>query len=116
MFRALSHDILVAPQISLDDVAEAARQGVKLIISNRPERESDDQPPGSAIEAAARKAGLAYVAIPVTHSGFSEPQVLAMAKALERPMAWYWPIAGRAHGRHCYGGWPRRHRAETPMP
>ena len=84
MFRALSHDILVAPQISLDDVAEAARQGVKLIINNRPELESDDQTPGSAIEAAARKAGLAYVAIPVTHSGFSEPQVLAMAKALER--------------------------------
>ena len=24
-----------------------------------------------------------YVAIPVTHSGFSEPQVVAMAKALE---------------------------------
>lgn len=83
MFRSLSQDILVAPQITLDDVAEAARQGVTLIINNRPEDESEDQTPGPAIEAAARAAGMEYVAIPVTHSGFSEPQVLAMAKALD---------------------------------
>ena len=57
--------------------------GVKLIINNRPEGESDDQVPGADIEAAARAAGIDYVAIPVTHAGFSEPQVVAMAKALE---------------------------------
>ena len=32
--------------------------------------------------AAARAAGIAYVAIPITHSGFSEPQVHAMVEAL----------------------------------
>jgi uncharacterized protein (TIGR01244 family) len=83
MFRSLTPDLLVSPQISLDDVAEAARQGVKLIINNRPEDESDDQVPGPDIEGAALKAGMAYVAIPITHSGFSEPQVQAMADALE---------------------------------
>jgi uncharacterized protein (TIGR01244 family) len=83
MFRSLTGDILVAPQISIEDVAEAGRQGVKLIINNRPEDESEDQTPGPDIEAAARAAGLDYVAIPVTHSGFSEPQVKAMADALE---------------------------------
>ena len=35
MFRKLTPAISVAPQIGLDDVAEAARQGVKLIINNR---------------------------------------------------------------------------------
>ena len=56
--------------------------GVTLIINNRPEDESDDQTPGEEIEAAARAAGLGYVAIPITHAGFSEPQVAAMVGAL----------------------------------
>ena len=82
MFRQLSPRIFASPQIGLPEVAEAARQGVGLIINNRPEGESDDQVPGAEIEAAARDAGIAYVAIPVTHAGFSEGQVKAMAEAL----------------------------------
>lgn len=83
MFRKLTDSIHASPQITIDDVAEAAAMGVKLIINNRPEGESDDQVPGPDIEAAARVAGIDYVAIPVTHAGFSEPQVVAMAKALD---------------------------------
>ncbi len=83
MFRTLTSDILVAPQIGVDAVAEAKALGVTLIINNRPEGESDDQVPGGDIEAAARAAGLDYVAIPITHSGFSQPQVEAMVAALE---------------------------------
>lgn len=83
MFRTLTQDMLVAPQISVDAVAEAKAAGVALIINNRPEGESDDQVPGADIAAAAHAAGLDYVAIPVTHSGFSEPQVMAMVKALQ---------------------------------
>jgi uncharacterized protein (TIGR01244 family) len=82
-FRKLTDSVLAAPQICETDVAQAAELGVKLIINNRPEDESDDQTPGAEIEAAARAAGLDYVAIPVTHAGFSEPQVQAMAEALE---------------------------------
>ena len=83
MFRKLTDNIYASPQITLEDVAEAAAMGVKLIINNRPEGESDDQIPGADIETAARAAGIDYVAIPVTHAGFSEPQVVAMAKALD---------------------------------
>ena len=83
MFRKLTDSIHASPQITLEDVAEAAAMGVKLIINNRPEGESDDQVPGADIEAAARAAGIDYVAIPVTHAGFSEPQVVAMAKAID---------------------------------
>jgi uncharacterized protein (TIGR01244 family) len=84
MFRKLSDQVLASPQIDVADVAAAAAQGVTLIVNNRPEGESDDQTPGAEIEAAAKAAGLAYVAIPVTHAGFSEGQVKAMAEALAR--------------------------------
>lgn len=82
MFRKLSDRVYASPQIGTAEVAEAARRGVTLIINNRPEDESDDQTPGAEIAAAARDAGLAYVAIPVTHAGFSEGQVKAMSEAL----------------------------------
>ncbi len=83
MFRSITTDIMVAPQISVDAVAEAKAAGVALIINNRPEGESDDQIAGADIEAAARAAGMDYIAIPITHSGFSQPQVMAMVAALQ---------------------------------
>lgn len=92
MFRQLTDRIFASPQIGLAEVAQAAAQGIGLIVNNRPEGESDDQVPGTEIEAAARAAGLGYVAIPVTHAGFSEAQVKAMAAALastDRPILAY---------------------------
>ncbi len=83
MFRKLSDSVFASPQIDLADITAAAAQGITLIINNRPEGESDDQTPGVEIEAAAKAAGLAYVAIPVTHAGFSEGQVTAMTTALK---------------------------------
>lgn len=82
MFRQLTESVFASPQIDLAQIAEAAKAGFALIVNNRPEDESDDQTPGPEIEAAARAAGMDYVAIPVTHAGFSEGQVTAMAKAL----------------------------------
>jgi len=83
MFKTIVDGVYASPQIGLPEVELAKAMGVTLIINNRPELESSDQTPGAEIEAAARNAGIAYVAIPVTHAGFSEPQVAAMARALE---------------------------------
>ena len=113
MFRKLDESIMVSPQIGTDAVAEAKTLGVRLIINNRPEGESDDQIPSDAIEAAARAKGIDYVAIPVSHAGFSEAQVNAMQAALERaagPVLAYcrsgtrstllWALAQSARGEH----------------
>lgn len=81
-FRKLSEQVWASPQITVDDVREAAARGFAMVINNRPDGEADDQTPGSAIEQEARAAGLDYVAIPVTQAGFSEPQVRAMEGAL----------------------------------
>lgn len=82
-FRQVTETFWASPQIELTDVEEAARSGFRLIVNNRPEGESDDQAPGAAIEAAVRSAGMEYLAIPVTHAGFSEEQVQAMVRALD---------------------------------
>ncbi|MBN8485969.1 MAG: TIGR01244 family phosphatase [Sphingomonadales bacterium] len=83
MFRQLTDRVFASPQIGLAEVAEAAASGIGLIINNRPEGESEDQVPGEDIAAAARAAGIGYVAIPVTHAGFSQPQITAMRAALD---------------------------------
>ncbi len=83
MFRELTDAMLVSPQIEEAAIAEARSRGVTLIINNRPDDEAPDQTPGAVIEAAARALGLDYVAIPVTQAGFSQPQVEAMAAALD---------------------------------
>ena len=82
-FRRLSETVFASPQITPDDIAAAREAGVTLVINNRPDGEAEDQPPGARIEAAAREAGMDYRAIPVGGAGFGEPQVEAMAEALE---------------------------------
>ncbi len=82
MFRKINDTISVAPQIDLDDIAAAKAEGVTLIINNRPDGEDPAAPQSADIEAAARDAGMKYIAIPITHSGFSGPQVDAMIAAL----------------------------------
>ncbi len=92
-FRSITDQLMVSPQIGLDDVAAAAAMGVRLIVNNRPDGEEDDQPSGDDIAAAAHAAGLDYVAIPVTHAGFSLGQVdalrAALAKAGDAPVLAY---------------------------
>jgi uncharacterized protein (TIGR01244 family) len=84
MFRKLDETISVAPQISVEQVRQAADQGFVMIINNRPEQEEPGQPSGDAIREAARAAGLAYVAVPITPGGFTVQQIDQMRDALNR--------------------------------
>ncbi len=67
-FRRVTDDFSTAPQISLADVAEAARQGFRTLISNRPDGEEPGQPAAAEVAAAASAAGLAFHHIPVVGS------------------------------------------------
>lgn len=84
MFTKLDDDIFVSPQITIDQVANAKNMGITMIINNRPDGESADQTEGDAIKLAAMKAELEYISIPITHAGFSAPQVEAMVNALTK--------------------------------
>ncbi|WP_068877621.1 MULTISPECIES: TIGR01244 family sulfur transferase [unclassified Phenylobacterium] len=79
-FRRVTDDFTTAPQISVADVAEAARQGFRTVINNRPDDEEPGQPSSAQIEAAARAAGLAYFHIPVR--GGPTPEQVEQTKAL----------------------------------
>lgn len=81
MFIRINDHISVAGQLSPADLAEAKAQGFALVINNRPDGESPDQPSARAMGEAAAANGLAYLEIPVA-GGFSMPQVEAMAAAL----------------------------------
>jgi uncharacterized protein (TIGR01244 family) len=80
--RRINDRISVAPQIDAADIDALKQAGFVAIVNNRPDDEEAGQPAGDAIRAAAEAAGMAYTAIPITHAGFSLPQVEAMAAAL----------------------------------
>lgn len=81
-FRRLSESVMASPQITLADIDAARAQGVTLIVCNRPDGEDPGQLDSASISRAASHAGIDYRSIPITHSGFSEPQISAMAEAL----------------------------------
>lgn len=81
MFRRLDDHVLVCGQLAPEDVAEAAAQGVTMIVNNRPDGEAPGQPPAAEIEAAAKAAGIGYRHIPVA-GGLSPDLVEAMDEAL----------------------------------
>lgn len=80
-FRTVTDRFSVSPQISLEDVAEAAAQGFTLIINNRPDHEQPGQLTSAAVEASARAAGLGYSHIPVVGMP-GAAQVEAMGEAV----------------------------------
>ncbi len=80
--KQLNGAISVAPQISVDDVAELAKAGFKSIICNRPDDEEQHQPRAADIEAAAKSAGLAFAHVPAVSGAITQADVAAMAAAL----------------------------------
>jgi len=82
--RALTADVCVAPQLTPEAMAEAARVGFKSVVNNRPDFEhGPDQPTNAAIEAAARAAGLQYRFLPVNGMYQSPDQIAAFAQLLQ---------------------------------
>jgi uncharacterized protein (TIGR01244 family) len=81
--RPVADDVCVAPQLTPDAMAEAARVGFRSVINNRPDFEhGPDQPTNASIEAAARAAGLEYRFLPVDGGYQSPGEIAAFAQLL----------------------------------
>jgi uncharacterized protein (TIGR01244 family) len=79
--KRINDDISVSPQIRPDDMAAIRAAGFATVINNRPDGESPDQASSSAMEAAARAAGLDYHFIPLGREGVS-PQLIEETKSV----------------------------------
>ena len=84
--RRISPFISVSPQLSPQDVSIAASQGFKAIINNRPDREGEAQPLSAEVEAAAKRAGLAYRHIPVVSGRLTDADVARFQAATDELM------------------------------
>ena len=74
-FRRLSPDFAVAAQLTREDIAEAAAEGFRTIISNRPENEEPGQPSEADLIAAAQSAGITFRTLP--YRGPPPPAIVA---------------------------------------
>jgi sulfide:quinone oxidoreductase len=84
--RAIATDVYVAPQLSPEAMAEAARAGFRSVLNNRPDHEhGPGQPTSAEIETAARAAGLEYRHLPVD-GGYQSPEEIAACAALLREL------------------------------
>jgi uncharacterized protein (TIGR01244 family) len=88
--QAIDTDVCVAPQLTPEAMAEAARMGFRSVVNNRPDHEGGpDQPTHASIEAAARAAGLEYRHLPVL-GAYQSPEdasrMRALLDELPRPM------------------------------
>jgi uncharacterized protein (TIGR01244 family) len=97
-YRTVDQDFAVAGQISPDDLGKLAEAGFKSILCARPDNEEPGQPSFATIAAAARKAGLKAVHIPVSGM-LGEGQLIRMEAALKdlpKPMFGYCRSGARA--------------------
>jgi uncharacterized protein (TIGR01244 family) len=81
--KRIDDHVSVSGQIAPADVATLKAAGFTTIVNNRPDGETPDLPSGAVIEAAAKAAGMDYVAIPLGREGVSPEMVEKTRAALE---------------------------------
>ncbi len=81
--NAINEQLSVSPQLMPEDVAELAKQGFKLPISNRPMGDGWDQPVFAEIQRAAKKCKFDASDLPVTSGRVLDEGAVAFAKLLE---------------------------------
>ncbi|MGF2685486.1 TIGR01244 family sulfur transferase [Marinobacter sp. DUT-3] len=82
--RKIDDQITVAPQITVDDVADIARLGFKTVVANRPDQEEPGQPAMAELEAAAREHGLEWVYMPVESGNITDRDVDQFAPMIQQ--------------------------------
>jgi uncharacterized protein (TIGR01244 family) len=82
MTPQLDDRTLVGGQIAPGDIPGLAREGVTMIVNNRPDHEEPGQPLAADIEEAAAIAGIAYRHVPIVR-GIGPGDVDSMREAME---------------------------------
>ncbi|QIE47543.1 TIGR01244 family phosphatase [Pseudohalocynthiibacter aestuariivivens] len=81
--RKITDSFTVSPQIEVEDISAIADAGYRSILCNRPDNEEIGQCGCDAIETAAKAAGLAYRAVPITSGQVSQTDLADFRAALD---------------------------------
>lgn len=81
-FKALTASLSVSPQPGPEDIVQAAQDGFRAIIDNRPDGEEPGQISAAAMEELAQAQGLGFAHIPVVPGKIGATDVADMAAAL----------------------------------
>ncbi len=81
-FKKLDEDFWASPQLTEADVSQAAADGIRTIIANRPDDEEPGQIPASRMAELAARNGIAFVHIPIVPGGATDDAVARMHEAL----------------------------------
>ena len=81
MAHQLDDKTMVDGQIAPGDIAALKKEGVTMVVNNRPDDEDVGQPAGEEIEAACKAAGVDYRHIPIAR-GMGPADVEAMRAAI----------------------------------
>jgi sulfide:quinone oxidoreductase len=82
--RSLTTSLSVSPQLSEAQVAQAANEGFRAIIDNRPDGEEPGQLSAAEMRALAASHGMGFAHVPVVPGKISDEDVARMADALAR--------------------------------
>ena len=69
-------------QVHLDEIAQLAAHGCRMLINNRPDGESPDQPSSDELHAEAQRHGMGYRHIPVVPGQATDADSRAFAEAV----------------------------------
>ena len=83
-FKSLTPSLSVSPQLSEADVAQAARDGFRAIIDNRPDGEEPGQLSAADMQAFAAGHGMGFAHVPAIAGKIGDAEVARMADALAR--------------------------------
>jgi sulfide:quinone oxidoreductase len=81
----LSDTLSVSAQITVEDVSMLREQGFTVIVCNRPDGESLDQPNMEDVEAACVSAGMLFIRYPVNAMDFPGPDLQGLGALFDDP-------------------------------
>ena len=105
-FKQLDDGFSVSPQLDPGEVEQAARDGYRSIISNRPDGEEPGQPTAATMRAEAERHGLAFAHIPIVSGKATDADGDEMRRALDTMPGPILGSAAAARARPPCGHWP----------
>ncbi len=94
----ISDEYAVTGQIHPDDVPAIKLAGYRVIMCNRPDGETTDQPPAKVIEKAAKTHGIRFYHIPIGNAGIGIETLSGFSRIVKKgefPVLAYCQTGGR---------------------